>query len=429
MSQTVVSAGSNLAVKQFSAALSSQITRVPGNLSALTGEPPQQAKAERQLKYQTESGMPFVRIRDLGTSPKGDKVSVDAFDAVTMTPIMGDRNAVGYGVPLSSSSFEVSIDLATFNVAAGGKMTRQRTRHDLLGIAKVNLMRMIPSYVWQRCIVHCAGARGFQTGVTWQVPLASDAAFADVMVNTVKAPTYNRHYVLNGTSMTRGGLQLGSLATTDTWKLSSLDNLALICESMETQLPSPRITGDEQAYDSPLKGILMMPPSSYNSLITDLTSGNNLRAFQAGVEQRQKWAPDSAVFRGDCGVWRGLLVKKMAHTINFAGNAAYNYITVANRLTETETAGSVAALSASFQAERSILLGGQALARCEGSSSSSEVASIIEVMTDGDRKYEYLGEFMGGEAKFRFSFPNASGDKEPTDNVIVIDAAAAIVAA
>jgi hypothetical protein len=28
---------------------------------------------------------------------------------------------------------------------------------------------------------------------------------------------------------------------------------------------------------------------------------------------------------------------------------------------------------------------------------------------------------MGGEAKFRHSFPNESGDAEPTDNCLVID--------
>mgnify|MGYP003440256871 FL=1 len=430
MAQTNVAAGSNLAIKQFSVVLSSQITRAPGNLKALTGAPPTSAQAQKNLKFQTAEGMPFVRIRDLATNPKGDKVSVDAFDAITMKPIMGDRNAEGRGQRLSSSSFEVTIDLATFNVDAGGKMSRQRTVHELRMLAKANLARQIPMFAWQRCLVHAAGMRGSQTGVSWNVPIATDADFAEIMVNTVKAPTYNRHYVLNGSGLTRGGLQAASLATTDLWKLARLDDLALICESMETKLPPPRVEGDEQAYDSPIKGILMMPPSSYNSLITDLTSGNNLRAFQSAVEQRQKWAPNSAVFRGDCGMWRGILVKKMDHTVKLAASASFNYVAVADRLTATETAGTVAAgLSTTHQLERSILLGAQSIARCEGASNSGEEASIIEVASNGGRNFEYLGEYMAGEAKFRFSFPNESGDKEPTDNVLVIDAAAPIVAA
>jgi hypothetical protein len=100
---------------------------------------------------------------------------------------------------------------------------------------------------------------------------------------------------------------------------------------------------------------------------------------------------------------------------------------VANRLTETETQGTVPALggAGAFVAERGILLGAQALARCEGSSNSGVQAAIIENAYNAGRNYEYLGEFMGGEMKFRFSMPNTNGDKEPTDyGVYVIDAAA-----
>lgn len=427
MAQTNVATGSNLALTQYSVALTAQMVRAPGNLNALTGPAPKQSDAEATLKFQTDPGMPFVRITDLGDL-KGDKLTVDAFDLVGGKPIMGDRNAEGRGQKLSSSSFNMLIDLATFNVDAGGKMSRQRTRHDLRRIAKATLQSYFPQLIWQRALVHLAGMRGSQVGASWHLPVATDVDFAELMINTVKAPTYNRHYVLNAANLTKGGLQLGSLATTDTWRLANLDNLALILESMETKIPPPRITGDEQAVDSPLKGILMMPPSSYNSLITDISSTtSNLRAYQASVGERQKWAPNSPVFRGECGIWRGILVKKMDHAIKLAGSAAYNYITVANRLTETETAGSVSALNGTTQAERSFLMGAQCLARAEGASNSGVQASIIENTYNAGRNFEYLGEFMGGEAKFRFSFPNENGDKEPTDNVLVIDAAAPIV--
>jgi len=51
-------------------------------------------------------------------------------------------------------------------------------------------------------------------------------------------------------------------------------------------------------------------------------------------------------------------------------------------------------------------------------------AAIIENTYNAGRNYEYLGEFMGGESKFRFQFPNENGDLEYTDNGIYrIDAA------
>lgn len=428
--QTNVASGSNLALTQYSVALTAQLLRAPGNVNALTGPAPKQSDAEAAIKLQTEPGMPFVRISDLGVTANGggDTVTVDAFDVTGGKPIMGDRNAEGRGQKLSSSSFSAKIDLATFNVDAGGKMSRQRTRHDLRRIAKAEIAAYFPRFVWQRTLVHTAGTRGSQSGASWDVPLTSDADFSEIMVNTVKAPTYNRHLVVNAGSLTRGGLQLASLATTDVWKLSVLDDLAFFLDSQETRLPPPRITGDKQAYDAPLKGILMLSPGAYNSLITDISSStSNLRAYQAAVTDRQKYASDHPLFMGEVGIWRGVLVKKMDYSILFNAADSYQYITVANRLTETETAGTVPALggAGAFVAERGILLGAQALARCEGASSSGVQATIIENTYNAGRNYEYLGEFMGGEMKFRFSMPNTNGDKEPTDyGVYVIDAAA-----
>lgn len=424
--QTNVASGSNLALTQYSVALTAQLLRAPGNVNALTGPAPKQADAESTIKLQTDPGMPFVRVTDLGEL-KGDKVTIDAFDVVGGKPIMGDRNAEGRGQKLSSSSFTAQIDLATFNVDAGGKMSRQRTRYDLRRIAKAELAAYFPRLVWQRALIHTAGARGAQAGVSWDVPVTTDADFAEILINTVKAPTYNRHLVVNAGSLTRGGLQVASMATTDVWKLSVLDNLAFFLDSQETRLAPPRITGDKQAYDAPLKGILLLPPSSYNSLITDISSTtSNLRAYQAAVTDRAKYASDHPLFMGEVGIWRGILVKKIDYTIYFNASDSYQYITVANRLTETETAGTVAAaLSTTHNCERGILLGAQALARCEGASNSGVQAAVIENTYNAGRNYEYLGEFMGGEMKFRFSMPNTNGDKEPTDyGVYAIDAAA-----
>lgn len=424
MSGTNVASGSNLALTQYSVALTAQLLRAPGNLNAMTGPAPKQADAEATLKLQTSPKMPFVRVADLGTSPNGDKVTVDAFNVTGGKPIMGDRNAEGRGKKLSSSSFEVKIDLATHNVDAGGKMSRQRTRHDLRRIAKAEVAGYFPRMIWQRCLTHLAGARGQQAGASWDVPLATDADFAEIMVNTVKAPTYNRHLVVNAGSLTRGGLQLASAATTDKWKLSVLDNLSYFLDAAETRLMPPEMTDDKMALDSPLKGILFLPPGSYNDLITDISSTtSNLRAYQAAAMERAKYSGNHPIFMGEAGIWRGILVKKIDHTIFFNAAASYNYITVANRLTETETAGTIGAIGAGFQAERALLVGAQALARAEGASNSGVQAAIIENTYNAGRNYEYLGEFMGGEAKFRFQLLNENGDMEYTDfGVYAIDA-------
>jgi hypothetical protein len=421
---------SQLVITQQSVALCSQLVRAPVMVNALTGPPPANGDAAMAIKKnQTDPGMPFVRITDLSSDPKGDRVTVDAFNVPTGEPIMGDANVSGNGVPLTSSNFTVVINMASFNVNGGAEMVRQRTRHDLRKIARAGLYNYFPQLQGQRALVHVAGARGSQTGTSWTpVPLTSAASFNSVMINSVQAPTYNRHFVINGTGVTRGGLQTASLATTDVWKLSVLDALALTMEAMDTKIPPVRAVGDEQAYDSPLKGILMMSPGAYNALITDLTANNNLRAYQAAVSDRQRYAKDSPVFRGECGIWRGLLVKKMDHTIKFNAGNSYQYITAANRLTETETAGTVPALGGTHQVERCFVLGAQALARAEGASRSGVPVEVIENFYDAGTKVEYIGRLLAGERKFRFKFPNENGDSEPTDNgVLVIDSAVPII--
>ena len=131
---TQVNTADAITVKKFSAALFQYCIKTPNEMKNLTGAAPQQSEAERKIKGQTSAGMPIVRVTDLASSA-GDKVSIDLFNIIGGKPIMGDRNAEGRGQKLSSSSFNMLIDLATFNVDAGGKMSRQRTRHDLRRIA------------------------------------------------------------------------------------------------------------------------------------------------------------------------------------------------------------------------------------------------------------------------------------------------------
>lgn len=423
MSTTNVASGSGLALTQYSVALTAQYLRSPTELNALTGPAPKQSDAEKLIKNQSDANMPFVRVTDLASSPKGDRITIDAFNITGGMPIMGDRNAEGKGQKLSNSSMDLKIDLGTFNVDAGGKMSRQRTRHELRKIAMAQSSAYWPRFVWQRTLVHMAGARGAQIGRSWDLALSSHPDFADAMVNPVLAPTYNRHLVVDGGSLVRGGLQLGSIDTTDGWSLAALDELANFLDAQETKLQPVQVPGDKQGFTAPIRGLLLMPPNSYNQLLADMTAGNNLRNFQALALERAKNAGDHPIFLGEVGVWRGIVVRKIDYSILFNAGDSVNYVAVANRLTATESSLTIPAIGANYQVERSILLGAQALARAEGASNSGVQAAIIENTYNAGRNYEYLSEFMGGEAKMRFKFINENGDAEPTDNgIYAIDA-------
>jgi hypothetical protein len=425
MSATSVPRGNALANKQFSKALSAMAVRRPTPLTALTGQMPSQDQALRKLKQQTTTEMPVVRVDDLSKGP-GDVVQVDCAHVVKLRAIMGDQNAEGKGAALKYSTKDITLDMATLPVSAGGKMTQQRTPHSMRLNALAQLARGIPAFRWQRALTLLAGARGSQDGTDWVLPLSSDPDFVDMLVNTLRAPTYNRHFVCNGAGLTQGGLQLASIATTDKLLLSHIDELSALWEEMTIKMAPLQIPGDPAAGDDPIKGILYVDPLAWDTLITDSTTGNNLRTFETNAMKRAQYdgLNKHPLFSGSPIMWNGILVRKMQFGIRFNASDAYKYVAVADKLTAAETSGTVASgLSTTHQACRSIFLGAQALALVSGANQSSEETySMLENRTNFERNLELAGEIMGVEEKLRWSLPNSNGDLEPTDfGVMVID--------
>lgn len=425
MSQTSVAKSSGLANKQFSTALSAMATRQPTPLAALTGPMPTHDAAMRKLKQQSTTEMPIVRVDELSKGP-GDVVQVDCAHVVKLRPIMGDKNAEGLGAALKYSSKDITLDMATLPVSAGGKMTAQRTPHSMRLNALAQLKRAIPAFRWQRCLTLLAGTRGKQDGTDWVLPLATDPDFAEMMVNLVKAPSYNRHWVVNGATLTQGGAQLASIATTDSMKLSHLDEFAAIWDEMSVKMAPIQIPGDPAAGDDPIKGIMLVDPLVWDAMITDTTAGNNIRTFETNAIQRAKYGDLNRhpLFSGSPILWNGVLVRKMQYAIRHDASDLIAHVTSANKLAGTETNVTLAAgLSTTHQMARSIFLSAQALAVVSGANQTSEETySLLENKTNFERNLELAGEIMGTEDKLRWSLPNSAGDLEATDfGVAVID--------
>lgn len=425
MSMTNVSASSPLANKQFSKALSAMAVRQPTPIKSLTGPMPSHDDAMKKLRQQSTNDMPIVRVDELAKGP-GTIVQVDCAHVAKLRAIMGDRNAEGMGAELKYSSVDCKIDMATLPVSAGGKMSQQRTPHSLRMNALNQLKGGLPRFRWQRCLTHLAGARGEQDGTDWILPLSSDPDFAEQMVNAVQAPTYNRHWVVDGTDIVQGGAQLASVDTTDKFLLAHIDAWAAIWDEMSVKMTPLQIPGDDAGGDDPIKGVLYVDPLVWDSLLTDTTANANIRNWQAIAMDRAAYGNLRAhpLFAGKPILWNGVLVRKMSYAVRFSASAAVAHITSANKLTATETNVSVAAgLSTTHQVARSIFLGGQALALVSGGNQTSEETySLLENRTNFQRNLELAGEVIGAEQKLRFKLPNAAGDLEPTDfGVCVID--------
>lgn len=422
---TSIPRGNALANKQFSKALSAMAVRQPTPMAALTGPMPTHDAAMRKLKQQTTTEMPVVRVDDLSKGP-GDIVQLDCAHVVKLRPIMGDRNAEGMGAALKYSSKDIVLDMATIPVSAGGKMTQQRTPHSMRLNALSQLKRGIPAFRWQRSLTMLAGTRGKQDGTDWVLPLATDPDFAEMMVNPIKAPSYNRHWVVNGTGLTQGGAQLASIATTDRMLLSHLDEFSAIWDEMTIKMAPIQIPGDPAAGDDPIKGILLVDPLVWDSIETDTTATGNLRKYKADAMERAKYGNLSRhpLFSGSPILWNGVLIRKMQYAIRLDASDAVAHVTAANRLAGTETNVTVAAgLSTTHQVARSVFLSAQALAVASGANQSTEETySLLENRTNFERNLELAGEIMGVEDKLRWALPNADGDLEVTDfGVAVID--------
>lgn len=426
MSQTSIASGSGLAPKKYSDALFAMVAKQPTPVNNLAGPAPTIDKASKVLRRQSTTDMPIVRVADLSQSA-GDNVRVDLANIVKLRPVMGDENAEGKGAKLDFSYTDIKIDMATLPVSAGGKMTQKRFQHDLRVVALAQLKGAIPAFRWQRTLAHLAGARGSQDSTDWVLPLGTDPEFAKMMVNALKAPSYNRHYVIDGGQLVQGGAALANVDSADNLKLSHVDDLSAIVGEAALRLMPLRIPGDMAAGDDPIKGLLMLDNLAWQSIITDTTAGNNIRTWQTNALERAKYGNISAhpLFSGGAFLWNNVLVRKIGDFgIRFNAGDNVAHVPVANRYTGVEANVAVAAgLSTTHQISRSVLLGAQALAMCDGANTSSEVPySLLENRTNFERNLEMAGELICSEQKLRFDLPDGQGNYEPTDiGVIVID--------
>lgn len=420
MAETNVASGSPIAVKHYSAALFANTLKGTSAVENLVG-PVEPSAAMEMVAGQTQPGMPIVRIDNLAKDA-GDVVSLDLVDTVSGEPLMGDVNREGKGDTLSFSSMEIRIDLASKVIDAGGSMSQQRTKHNLREIALAQLSGYFPRLDTQESLVHLAGARGSQSGSDWTIPLQSAPNFASIMVNPVKAPTYNRHFVVNGASLVQGGQQLGSILSSDALKLVHLDALRKRLDDMDQPLQSVKLAGDRAAQTSRM-WVFLATPNQYSVLLTE----GSLRAFQQNAVNRSAYFDTRhPLLAGEVGMWNGILVIKNERAIRFMPGESTRIVTAGNAGTATETDQIVnPALTPGYAVERGLLLGAQALGVAYGKTRVSGMQfGWREHWYNFESNLEVMGERVSGKAKVRLLVNDGTGAKVPTDfGVIAVDSA------
>lgn len=395
MTSTVVAVNSALDVKKFSVALFARLARKQGFRGKLTGPAPQDGEAARGLRQESNAGYPIVEIRDL-TKGSGDQVSYDIVDIATGKPVMGDRRLSGRGMALNFGSQTVRIDQYRGMVDPGGRMTQQRTLHDLRMLALANLEGWNNTLLDNLTHVHLAGSRGYQTGRDWNVPLASDPDFTSICINPINPPTYNRRWI--------SGHGLGSISVldnTDTLNLYVLDELRTQIDESDYPLQGVRLENDPQQDDDEPLYVMYVSPRGYDQL-RNTTSPMDWNTLVSTAVTRGS-VTGHPLFGNGAIMWRGILIRKTRRVIRFAtGNTVQEY--ASDGVTVNTTAAPVGF-------DRAILMGAQALGVAYGQNTKSRFyINWHEEETDHGNRIEVSTSIMGGYSKLTFNLNNTLTD-------------------
>ena len=411
--------GSPLANKLQSAGLFAANMQRNTTINRLTGKFPQQADAESVIRQQTSTSMPIVRCMDL-QKMAGDEVEFDFVNHLGGKPIMGSNNAEGYGKAMSFAQDRLRINQARYPISAGDTMTQQRTPHELRKLARTLGEAYMNRLQDQLSLVHMAGARGFHNNVEWAVPLASDPDFASILVNPVRAPSRNRHFMSTGTGLetVKAAANEITMTTADVFNADLVDSLRAQLDSMALAPPAVEFDGDKLAADSPLR-VLLCSAEQFASF----AQSSGYRTYLSNAIARGQQAGNHPLFMGgDTALWNGILLVKMPKPIRFYAGNTINWCASTTSETETTTDLAPASLSTTHAIDRAILLGGQALAEAWGKHRKTGNPFFwSEKELDHDDKLELLVGAVNGRSKVRFEVDHGN-EKQITDHgIIAID--------
>ena len=409
--------GSPLAAKVFGAAVFAGVQTAPGFMNLLSGDAPQMGDAASKLKGQSSPSYPIVKVTDLKQSA-GDKISVDLFNIFTGIPTMGDKRIEGKGMNATTSTQEISINRTRGMADTGGKMAQKRTKHNLRTVIQVGLTGWAQRLEDQKCLVALAGSRGTQQTSDWVVPIQSSPDFAEVMVNPVQAPTFNRRFIAQYTGSNASVSSIAGISTTGTLSLSEIDAIGSLLKESSVPLQPITVKDDPYSWSTPLW--VMFVTERQWAILKKVSASLWTAALQNATKRFD--GQRHPLFMGDSIMWNGILVKPMnRYAVRFnAGDSIYEN----NTLNTTETAVTVPSTGAGWAVDRAIIVGAQALIKAYGNEESSDYHyGWNEELVDHKSAVEVSLSMMEGTAKTRFTINNVLTDH----GVAVVDSFAPAV--
>lgn len=395
-------------------------------INRLTGKMPKgTSDAERKLDNQSGTDLPVVQARDLGRG-KGDEVRFHFLQPSNAFPIMGDAYAEGKGTGIKIDNDSLRVNQARFPIDLGSVMSRIRSPYDLRRLGRPIAKRYMDGYLDQSILTHMAGARGYHYNHEWMLPTEAHPKFAEMLVNRVKAPTKNRHFVADGSAIVGVADNAGELdiTTADVLDMDVVDAISTHMDQITLPPPPVKFEGDEAADDSPIR-VLLLSPAQYNQFAKDPA----FRSIQASALARASNAKQHPIFRVDAGLWSNTLIVKMPKPVRFYAGDTIKYC--ASYDSEAESSLLVpASFGATHAVDRAILLGGQAIAQAWAASEHSGMPFFWseKEMDHGDKLELLIGAILGC-SKIRWGVETEGGLEYTDHGIAVIDTAVPIIGA
>ncbi|WP_121363561.1 DUF4043 family protein [Pseudomonas aeruginosa] len=423
-SKTTMRYGDPNAMIQQAAGLFALCQGRNSTLNRLTGKMPSgTSDAEKKTKGQSSLELPIVQAQDLGRN-KGDEVRFHFVQPANAFPIMGSEYAEGKGTGLKIGSDQLRVNQARFPVDLGDVMSQIRNPYDLRRLGRPKAKWFMDAYLDQSMLVHLAGARGNHYNKEWCLPLETHPKLADMLVNRVKAPTKNRHFVASADAITGVAPNAGeyNITTADVLDVDVVDSIATYMDQIELPPPPVKFEGDEAAEDSPIR-VLLCSPAQYNSFAKQ----EKFRSWQAAALARASNAKQHPIFRVDAGLWSNTLIIKMPKPIRFYAGDTIKYCADYN--SEAESSAVVPdSFGNRYAVDRALLLGGQALAQAWAASEHSGMPFFWSEkdMDHGDKLELLIGAILGC-SKIRFAVEATNGLEYTDHGVMAIDTAVKII--
>lgn len=243
----------------------------------------QQSYFER--KFISEEGNSIIQRKTELEQGPGDTIKYDLSVELSAQPTTGDNILQGHEEDLAFSSSQIQIDQLRHAVSCGGKMTRQRTAHDLRKTAREKLSNYFARLVDEMFFIYLSGTRGNNHNYLYPVGYVGHAG------NPILAPD-NAHLIYAGIAKSRADLTADDKMNRNVIERAANKARTLNNENTDyTNIPAVNINGENHYV------CVMSPNQEYDLRNNDKGGWLEIQKAAAAAEGK-----NNPIFKGGLGM-------------------------------------------------------------------------------------------------------------------------------